>query len=227
MRSRARRARRERQRQADRARPDARLRARARNLEAVIAAAEPTNLRADRHGGLVDDRRDARALSRSRDEGIDNVGVVLQAALKRTVADAGLARRGERAPLQGDLRRAGERSSSATTDESAPASSRTLDDAARGRLLRRRSRRTTSGSSSARSAKFASVGCRRTGTSSRCCSACVGARRPARRGRAPPAHLRPVRPPVVRVLAAASAGEPEGRRLRRRRSRPLARSRCR
>ena len=53
-------------------------------------------------------------------------------------------------------------------------------------------------------------------TSCRCCSA-YGRRGPgARRRRSPAARVRPIRPALVRVLAAAAAGEPEDRRLRRR-----------
>ena len=54
-------------------------------------------------------------------------------------------------------------------------------------------------------------------TSSRCCSACGPTGRTSWCGRPSRARLRPVRHAVVRVLAAAAAGEPEDRRLRRRR----------
>ena len=46
------------------------------------------HVRPHRHGGLLDHRRHARRLPRLRETGYDNVGVVLQAMLRRTVNDA-------------------------------------------------------------------------------------------------------------------------------------------
>ena len=105
---RAGRPRRERQRQADRARAEARLRPLPRNVEAVIAAARADEpVRPDRHGGLVHDRRHARALPRAarrgaRERRAGPPGVAQADASTDAAALAGA----ERPALQGDLRRA-------------------------------------------------------------------------------------------------------------------------
>ena len=150
--------------------------------------------------------------------GHENVGVVLQARLKRTLADLARARRAaaERSPLQGHLRRAGgDRLPRLRLDP------RQLRPGARGAaragcyvgiathdewLLEQGQRLVAARGARARAS-----------TSSRCCSAC-GRRSATSSWRGPPAaDLHAVREALVRVLAAAAAGEPEDRRLHRRR----------
>ena len=129
-----------------------------RNVEAVIAAAEPTNrfVRIDMEDSSTTDDT-LRLFRELRDEGTGDVGPVLQASLKRTVADA--------ASLAG----ASVRLCKGIYIE--PESIQFRDDAAGAGQLRagaggaasraaatRRSRRTTSGSSSARSAMIAERG---------------------------------------------------------------------
>ena len=95
-----------------------------RNVEAVIAAAEPTNrfVRIDMEDSSTTDDT-LRLFRELRDKGHGQVGLVLQACARRTVADAASLAGGERPALQGDLRRAPSRSSSATTRRCGPASS--------------------------------------------------------------------------------------------------------
>ena len=166
---RAGRPRRERQHQADRARPEARLRAlqeKRRGGDRGGGADEP--LRADRHGGLVHDRRDPTALPRAARRGPWAGRSGPPGVAQANGRGRGLTRRGERPALQGDLHRA------------------RVDPVPRrpgreGQLRRRhsrrswtaiatrRSRRTTSGSSSRRSASCANGASSTIATSSRCC----------------------------------------------------------
>ena len=79
-----------------------------RNVERVIAAAEPTNrfVRIDMEDSSTTDDT-LRLFRELRDEGHPRVGPVLQSSLKRTVADAETLVGDERPALQGDLHRAG------------------------------------------------------------------------------------------------------------------------
>ena len=125
-----------------------RRRSAARNLEAVVRdAARARQLRPHRHGGLLDDRRDARALPRAARGRATRTSASSSRPACGGRSTTSRARRPapERPPLQGHLRRAAERSRSRTPTRSARASSRCLERAARQRQLRRRSRRTTSG----------------------------------------------------------------------------------
>ena len=153
------------------------------------------------------------------DEGFANLGVVLQSALKRTEDDA-------RA-----LAGANVRLCKGIYIEPPEISYRDFDDI-------RESYVAPSSCCSTAAATWAS---RRTtsGWSSRACGRCASggstrgvrvpdaprrpprARRPPRPRRAPAKDLRPLRPPVVRVLAPEAAGEPKDRRLCGRRSRTL------
>ena len=119
-----------------------------RNVEAVIAAAEPTNrfVRIDMEDSSTTDDT-LRLFHELRDEGHGRVGPVLQASLKRTVADA--------ATLAGASVRLCkgiyvEPESIQFHDDQAVRGSFVADtrDAPGRRLLRRRSPHTTSGSSS-------------------------------------------------------------------------------
>ena len=78
-----------------------------RNVEAVIAAAEPTNrfVRIDMEDSSTTDET-LRLFRELRDEGHGRVGPVLQAVAQANGRGCGLARRSERPALQGDLRRA-------------------------------------------------------------------------------------------------------------------------
>ncbi len=79
-----------------------------RNVETVIAAAEPTNrfVRIDMEDSSTTDDT-LRLFRELRDEGHGRVGPVLQSSLRRTVADAKALAGRQRPALQGHLRRAG------------------------------------------------------------------------------------------------------------------------
>ena len=78
-----------------------------RNVEAVIAAAEPTNrfVRIDMEDSSTTDET-LRLFRELRDEGHGRVGPVLQAVAQANGRGRSLARRSERQALQGDLHRA-------------------------------------------------------------------------------------------------------------------------
>ena len=144
-----------------------------RNVEAVIAAAEPTDrfVRVDMEDSSTTD--DTLRLCRElRAEGHRRVGPVLQALSTANGRRRGGALRRERPALQGHLRRA--------CVDPVPARRRGEGQLRRGagtpprrRLLRRRSRPTTSGSCRSRSASSGNAASHPTSTSSSSCSACA------------------------------------------------------
>ncbi len=143
-------------------------------------------LRPHRHGGRDLRRRHARALPRAaRGRATTTSAIVLQAYLKRTLDDIeDLARAAaERAALQGDLRRAA-RDRLPRRRRRATVVRRLPRRAPRRRLPCRRLRPTTSSSWSSRS-PVVDGRCRRTPTSSRCCSASARAAPPSSSRRAP------------------------------------------
>ena len=153
-----------------------------------------------------------------RASGRDNVGVVLQAALRRTVADVeALSRsRPERPPVQGHLCRAARDCVRGPGRRPRELRARARC-AAGGRVLRRHRdpRRVARGRRAPAGARARARGGRvRVPDAARRSSR----PRPRARARAAPApHLRAVRTRLVRVLAPAAAGEPEDRGVRRRR----------
>ena len=166
-------------------------------------------LRPDRHGGLVDDRRHAPALPRAAR------GRARQPRRRPPGAAAADARRRprarrpapERAPLQGHLPRAGRdrvHRLRGGARELPPLPRR----APRRRLLRRRrdarrvADRGVARADLAAGARAARVRAADAARRAR------GAARRARRGGPPAARLRPLRRALVRLLAAAAAGEP-------------------
>ena len=185
-----------------------------RNVEAVIAAAEPTNrfVRIDMEDSSTTDDT-LRLFRELRDEGHARVGPVLQASLRRTVADAatlagasvrlckGIYVEPESIQFRDDqeVRASFVAALEALLDGGCYAAIATHDDGSSTSALRAILRE-----------RGLAAGRVRVPDAAR---RAPGARRPARRRRAPAPHLRPLRPPVVRVLAPAAAGEPEDRRL--------------
>ncbi len=188
-----------------------------RNVETVIAAAEPTNrfVRIDMEDSTTTDDT-LRLFRELRAEGHGRVGPVLQASLKRTVDDAaalagasvrlckGIYVEPEAIQFRDDraVRESFVRSLETLLDGGCYAAIATHDEWLVDESLRLlRERALDAGPVRVPDAA---------GRPPR-------ARRPDRRRRAPAADLRPLRAAVVRVLAAAAAGEPEDRRLRGRR----------
>ncbi len=189
-----------------------------RNVEAVIAAAEPTNrfVRIDMEDSSTTDET-LRLFRELRDEGHGRVGPVLQASLKRTVADAATLA-GESVRLckgiyvepesiqfrdDQDVRVSFVQTLETLLDGDCYAAIATHDEWLVDQAL----------------APAARTG--RPARSLRVPAAAGGearAGRSNRRGRPSAPHLRALRPSVVRVLTSAAAGEPEDRRLRGRRS---------
>ena len=222
-RDRRRAARRERLGQAHRPRAEARPRAlpvAARGRSSATRPRAGSFVRIDMEDSTCDD--DTLALYRAlRADGPDNVGIVLQACLKRTLADiAELARPpAERPALQGHLHRAGAIAFQ-ELDVIRASFVSCLDALLERGLHGSRSPRTTSGCSRSALERVAALDAGRyefqmlLGVRASAASELVAAGPPA-------ARLRPLRAALVRVLAPAAAGEPEGRRPRRaRRDRP-------
>ena len=190
------------------------------NLEHVVqlAAVIGNFVRIDMEDSSTTDDT-LRAYRELREAGHENVGVVLQACLRRTVDDiAALAELGLNIRLCKGIYVEPEEIAY-TGFRGDP---RELRARARGAARRRTrtwaSRRTTTGSSPRRSASSAGAGSTPDEYEFQMLLGVrPGAGRRARRRGPPAAHLRAVRQPVVRVLDAAAAGEPEDRRLHRRR----------
>ena len=190
-----------------------------RNVETVIAAAEPTNrfVRIDMEDSSTTDDT-LRLFRELRDEGHGRVGPVLQASLKRTVADAaslagasvrvckGIYVEPEAIQFRDDkeVRVSFVQALETLLDGGCYAAIATHDEWLVDRALEMIAEREPR------------AGRVRVPDAAR---RAAGARRPHRHRRPQAQDLRPVRPPVVRVLAAPSEGEPENRRLRGRRFR--------
>ena len=194
-----------------------------RNVEAVIAAAEPTNrfVRIDMEDSSTTD--DTLRLCRElRDEGHGRVGPVLQASLKRTVSDAASLAGASVRLCKGiyiepesiqfrdvqEVRASFVQALEALFDGGCYAAIATHDEW----LVERASGDDRRARARAERIRVPDAARRAT-----------GARRQDRRGWSPAPDLRSVRAPVARVLAPAAAGEPEDSRLHRRRHRPLPR----
>ena len=180
-------------RQADRARPRARPGPLPRQPRGGRARRGGTRLlRAHRHGGLETTDETLRIYRELREVGLDNLGVVLQAYLRRTVDDVRAlsdlqpnvrSARGSTSSRPGSRSRSSKRSGPTTSRRSTPCSAAgcyvgiaTHDEWL---VARPRSRRVAASS-------------RRT-TSSRCCSASASGARPSSSRPATGSRLRPVR----------------------------------
>ena len=193
-----------------------------RNIETVIAAAEPTNrfVRIDMEDSTTTDDT-LRLFRELRAEGHGRVGPVLQASLKRTVDDAAALAGASVRLCKGiyvepeSIQYRDDRA----VRESFVRSLETLLDGGCYAAIATHDEWLVDESAPAAAGAGAHAGPVRVPDAAR---RATRARRPDHRRRAPAADLRPLRAAVVRVLAAAAAGEPEDRRLRCRRPRAIA-----
>ena len=148
-------------------------------------------------------------------ERYEKTGLVLQAYLRRSRQRRAPRRRrqGERARLQGHLRRAAADRVPGPRTRSATAMRRPSSSCRRGLLRRNRDPRPAPRRARPGDDRVAQS-CRARRTSSRCSSASRAPAAAARRGGTPAARLRAVRRCLVRLLGAAAQGEPLDRGAR-------------